>query len=83
MLQALASARPNPRMALSVLADSPVAGSAVFVAFYLHIVDGLVDADSRALLRLIPIFMVIATAVFGCFGVHRSFRHTRLFRNPG
>jgi FlaA1/EpsC-like NDP-sugar epimerase len=72
VLQTLASARPNPRMALSMLADSLVAGFAAFAALYLHMVDGLFDADSRALLRLIPIFMVIAAVTFGWFGVHRS-----------
>ena len=49
-----------------------MAGFAAFAALYLHMVDGLFDADLRALLRLIPIFMVIAAAAFGWFGVHRS-----------
>ena len=72
LLGILAGARPNPRIAISLLANSLIAGFAVFAALYLHFAGAVSNNDAWAFIFLVPTFMVIATVAFVWFGVHRG-----------
>jgi FlaA1/EpsC-like NDP-sugar epimerase len=72
MFGVLASARPNPRIAVSMLADTLVAGVVAFAALYLQSGDGMFNGDAWALVLAVLAFMVIAAVAFVWFGVHRG-----------